>query len=122
MTITRIHFLIACLFGTLGVVALASGAHVAGGQMTLAGQMLLFHAPVLMAVTMARKAGHMHVKITQYALACLVIGIALFAADMALRGLYGVRLVAMAAPLGGILAIGGWLGLVLASILPARVD
>ncbi|MGL4729576.1 MAG: DUF423 domain-containing protein [Bosea sp. (in: a-proteobacteria)] len=120
MTITRIHLVVAALFGLCGVSALASGAHVAGGQMTLAGQMLLFHAPALMAGTLARKAGHLHATASQIALAMLTLGVALFAADMAMRGLYTERLFAMAAPVGGMLAIAGWLGMVVAALLPQQ--
>ncbi len=116
MTATRIHLLVAALFGALGVAALAGGAHAAGPQMTLAGQMLLFHAPALMAAALARKAGHLHGAMSQIGLALLALGVALFAADMGLRGLQGMRLFAMVAPLGGLLAITGWLALGLAAI------
>jgi uncharacterized membrane protein YgdD (TMEM256/DUF423 family) len=120
MNATRIHFLIASLFGALGIGALAAGSHVAGPQMTLAGQLLLFHAPALMAATAARKAGLLHDRTALVGLALLSFGVTLFAADMAMRGLYGARLFPLAAPIGGMVAIGGWLELGLAALLAPR--
>jgi uncharacterized membrane protein YgdD (TMEM256/DUF423 family) len=120
MTATRIHLLIGALFGALGVAALAAGSHVAGGQMSLAGEMLLFHAPALMAATLARKAGHLHRLLAQTGIAALAIGVALFSADMAMRGLSGDRLFAMAAPAGGMLTIGAWIILAISALAPGR--
>jgi uncharacterized membrane protein YgdD (TMEM256/DUF423 family) len=120
MNATRIYIVIAALFGALGIGALAAGSHVAGPQMTLAGQLLLFHAPALIAGTAARKAGLLHDRTALIGLALLAAGISLFAADMAMRGLHGVRLFPLAAPAGGMIAIGGWLELGLAALLAPR--
>lgn len=119
MTATRLHLLIAALFGAAGTLLLAAGAHAAGTTVTTAGQMLLFHAPTLMAATLARKAGFLHGPLAQVGLALLALGVALFSADLALRGFHGTRLFAMAAPTGGSLTIVGWLMLALAAALPA---
>jgi uncharacterized membrane protein YgdD (TMEM256/DUF423 family) len=120
MTATRIHFILAALFGALGIGALAAGSHIAGPQMTLAGQLLLFHAPALMAATAARKLGLLHDRTALIGLALIGAGVSLFAADMAMRGLYGARLFPLAAPIGGMVAIGGWLELGLAALLAPR--
>jgi uncharacterized membrane protein YgdD (TMEM256/DUF423 family) len=120
MTATRIHMVLAALFGALGIGALAAGSHVAGSQMTLAGQLLLFHAPALIAGTTARRAGLLHDRTALIGLALIAGGITLFAADMAMRGLYGARLFPLAAPLGGMIVIGGWLELGLAALLAPR--
>jgi uncharacterized membrane protein YgdD (TMEM256/DUF423 family) len=120
MNATRIHFVLAALFGALGIGALATGSHAAGPPMTLAGHLLLFHAPALMAATTARKLGLLHDRTALIGLALIGAGVALFAADMAMRGLHGVRLFPLAAPIGGMLAIGGWLELGLAALLAPR--
>jgi uncharacterized membrane protein YgdD (TMEM256/DUF423 family) len=117
---TRIHCLVAALFGALGIGALAAGSHVAGPQMTLAGQLLLFHASGLIAAATARKAGLLHDRTAQIGMALMAAGVTLFAADMAVRGLYGVRLFPLAAPIGGMVTIGGWLELGLAALLAPR--
>jgi uncharacterized membrane protein YgdD (TMEM256/DUF423 family) len=120
MNATRIHFILAALFGALGIGALAAGSHIAGPQMTLAGQLLLFHAPALIAGTTARKAGLLHDRTALIGLALIGAGVALFSADMAMRGLHGARLFPLAAPVGGMVTIGGWLELGLAALLAPR--
>lgn len=119
MTATQIYMILAALFGAAGTGLLAAGAHAAGTTVTTAGQMLLFHAPALMAAAVARKAGYLHEGTGQLGLALLGGGVALFAADLALRGFSGSRLFAMAAPLGGGLTIAGWLLLAVAAVLAA---
>jgi len=111
MTATRLYLLIAALFGVLGLSALSHGAHASGVMMTTAGQMLMFHAPVLIAVAMARKLGFLSEKAARVGLAALVLGVLLFAADLAVRSIAGVRLFPMATPLGGAIAVLGWIAL-----------
>jgi len=121
MTATRIHLIVAGLMGAWGVTLLAAARHVAGGEMaTIAAQMLLFHAPALVAWTLARKAGALHDLVARIAISGLALGVVLFAGDLAIRGLGGDRLFANAAPLGGSLAILSWLGLALAAMIGAR--
>lgn len=120
MNATRIHLVIAALFGALGIGGLAAGSHMSGPQMMLAGHLLLFHAPALIAGTTARKAGLLHDRTALIGLALMAAGVALFAADMAMRGLHGVRLFPLAAPIGGMVTIGGWLELGLAAWLAPR--
>lgn len=121
MNASSIHLAVAGLFGLAGVVLLALGAHSGGaGQATVAGQMLLFHAPALIAGTAARKAGLLHDLIARLALSALALGAALFAADLARRGFGGDRLFPGAAPAGGFLSMAGWLGLTLSALLPRR--
>ena len=109
MSATQVYLIIAALFGFCGVAMLAGGAHASGGSMTIAGQMLLFHAPVLMAGALARKLGFMHGRAAQVALVLMVLGVAVFSGDLALRAAQGVKLFAMAAPMGGIFTMAGWL-------------
>lgn len=119
-TVSRAHLLSASLMGTSGVASLAAGAHLAGNQATLAGQMLLLHAPVVMAATLGRKAGSLHDAVARYAITAMVLGVALFSGDLSLRAFTGGKLFGMAAPLGGGLTIVGWLGLALAALVPVR--
>ena len=77
-TVSRAHLLAAGLMGAAGVALLAAGAHAAGSQSTTAGQMLLFHAPAVMAATLGRKAGSLHDMIARYAIFAMVVGVALF--------------------------------------------
>lgn len=119
-TVSRAHLLAAGIMGAAGVMLLASGAHMAGGQATTAGQMLLFHAPVVMAATLARKVGSLNDMIARYAVFAMVIGVALFAGDLATRANGGARLFPMAAPIGGGLTILSWLGLTVSALVPAR--
>lgn len=118
---TRLHLALAALMGFAGVALLAAAAHVTGTQsVQTAGQMLLFHAAAVMAATAARKAGHFADLPARLAVSALVLGAALFAADLARRGFAGRGLFPMAAPTGGWLMLGGWLGLAVAALLPRR--
>lgn len=119
-TVSRAHLLAAGLMGAAGVALLAAGAHAAGSQATTAGQMLLFHAPAVMAATLGRKAGSLHDMIARYAIFAMVVGVALFSGDLALRGFTGERLFPMAAPIGGGLIIASWLGLAVSALVPAK--
>lgn len=119
-TVSRAHLFAAALMGAAGIALLAAGAHAAGGQATTAGQMLLFHASAAMAATLARKAGSLHDGIARLAIVALLVGVALFAGDLAVRAFSGARLFPFAAPLGGGLTILGWLGLAVSALAPAR--
>lgn len=121
MTATKIHLLVACLFGVIGIALLAAATHATGARTTeIAGQMLLFHAPAILAATAARKAGLLHDAAARIALSVLIVGAALFCADMALRGLGATRLFPMAGPVGGFAMMAGWLGLGGAALMARR--
>ena len=117
MTAARIHLIIGALFGAAGVALLAAGAHAVGGQASVAGQMLLFHASAIIAATAARKSGHLHPGIGRIAVSLIIFGVALFAADLVFRAFSGTRMFAFAAPLGGGMTIAGWLALTLSAIV-----
>ncbi len=121
VTATRIHLVLAALMGLAGVALLAAAAHTVSAEtVQTAGQMLLFHAPVVIAATATRRAGLMHDLTARIALAVLILGVALFAADLARRGFQTERLFAGAAPAGGFLTLGGWAGLALAALFARR--
>lgn len=120
MTAARLHLLLAGLMGAAGVALLAAGSHVSGGQATVAGQMLLFHAAAVLGATAVRKGGYLHSGIARVAVSLLIVGVVLFSADLAMRAFLGDRLFAMAAPLGGGITIAGWLVLALSALTPNR--
>lgn len=115
MSETKITLALAAGLGAAGVLLLAAGSHAAPGNVTIAGQMLLFHAPVLMAAALARDGGHLQAVLGRIAIAVLTVGLIVFSADLALRGLGVGRLFAMAAPIGGTLTITGWVALAAAA-------
>ena len=121
MTATRIHLTLAALMGLAGVALLAAAAHVTGTtNVQTAGQMLLFHAPTVIGATVARKAGLLHDLLARLAISVVILGVALFAADLSRRGFQSEALFPSAAPIGGFLMLGGWLGLALAGVLAKR--
>lgn len=118
MTATSLHLALAALMGLCGVGLLAAGSHLAGGQASIAGEMLLFHATAVIAATTARQAGLLSNVVARTALSVLIVGVVLFAADLALRAFVGSKLFPMAAPLGGGIIMLGWLLLALAAVKP----
>nr|WP_204262759.1 DUF423 domain-containing protein [Methylobacterium sp. BTF04] len=109
------------LAGLLGVAASAAAAHVTGADsLKTAAQFLLFHAPVILSLVALSATGTTHRGLTRLAAGALVIGLALFSGDLALRALHGVPLFPMAAPSGGILLMAGWLMVAIAAFVPVR--
>lgn len=121
MTATRIHLTIAALMGLAGVALLAAAAHVTGtSNVQTAGQMLLFHAPMVVGATIARKTGYLLDWLARFGVSLLILGVALFAADLARRGFGGEALFPRAAPIGGFGMLGGWLMLALSALFAPR--
>lgn len=113
----RIFGIMAGVYGAAGVTLLALGAHhSAGASLTSAGQMLLFHVPVLLVLAFQPHIG----RVMGLAALLLTIGAGLFAGDIALRHLTTFRLFPMAAPVGGSMAILGWLLLALGFVMMPR--
>jgi uncharacterized membrane protein YgdD (TMEM256/DUF423 family) len=112
---------IAALFGCAGIVFAAAGAHAkAGTGLDSAGYMLLFHASAVIAACTAIGSGLVSRPVGVIAAIALLIGVALFAGDLALRAYAGHRLFPMAAPTGGMVMIAGWALLALAAFLALR--
>lgn len=121
MTATRIHLVLAALMGLSGVALLAAAAHVTGTtNVQTAGQMLLFHASTVMGATAARKASLLRDWLARIAISVMILGVVLFAADLSRRGFSSAALFPRAAPIGGVLMLGGWLGLALAALFARR--
>lgn len=112
---------IAAIFGCAGVILAAAGAHSKPGSgLDSAGHMLLFHAPAVIAACAAIASGLLGRPIGLAACVALLLGVALFAGDLALRAYAGHRLFPMAAPTGGIVMMAGWALLALAAFLSLR--
>jgi uncharacterized membrane protein YgdD (TMEM256/DUF423 family) len=117
----RAHLAIAALFGAGGTGLWASATHAAGGGSAAIGaQMLLIHAGAIIALVAARNGGLLPERAASWLTSLLVFGVALFSADLALRGLMAQRLFPMASPLGGVLMIVAWLGLAIMPFLRRR--
>ncbi|MEH3119432.1 MAG: DUF423 domain-containing protein [Methylorubrum populi] len=117
----RILAALAALAGGLGVAASAAAAHTSGGEtLKTAAQFLLFHAPTVIALTGLAPAGLVRGGLARLAAAALLVGLALFSGDLALRALTGMPLFPMAAPSGGVVLMAGWLLAAFAMLVPAR--
>lgn len=117
----RLLAALAALAGGLGVAASAAAAHTSGGEtLKTAAQFLLFHAPAILALTGFAAAGLTRGALTRLAAAALLIGLALFSGDLALRALTGQGLFPMAAPIGGTVLMAGWALAAVAALVPAR--
>ena len=117
MTATRLHLVLAALFGAAGVALLAAGAHLAGSNATTAGLMLVLHAGAVIGLTAARRAGLVGNASARIGISLILLGVALFSTDLALRAFDAGRLMPMAAPVGGSLTILGWLVVAIAAAL-----
>jgi uncharacterized membrane protein YgdD (TMEM256/DUF423 family) len=94
------------LMGGSGVALAAAASH--GGDTHFLGSastMCLAHAPVLLCLYLAERA----FRTATLAAIALALGTILFAADLLSRHYLGDRLFPMAAPLGGVLMILGWI-------------
>jgi len=102
---------VAGLAGALGVALAAAGSHRADANLGIAGNFLLFHAPVLLGLSLLVGS-----RLANLAGWLLAAGLAVFAGDLVARALAGQSLFPFAAPVGGSGLILGWL-LVIATAL-----
>jgi uncharacterized membrane protein YgdD (TMEM256/DUF423 family) len=100
-----IFVLVGGLLGAAGVVLSAYGAHAGGGNVTTAAQFLLFHAPLFVTFGLV---GNLS-RIRAAGAGFLGLGLALFCGDLLTRHFADTRLFPMAAPVGGMAMICGWL-------------
>jgi uncharacterized membrane protein YgdD (TMEM256/DUF423 family) len=116
MTVT-ILIALAGLMGAGGVILAAAAAHLAPeAGLDSAAYMLLFHAATVLGGAALVQQGVLWRPLALIVLAAWVLGAVLFSGDIALRALAGHRLFAMAAPTGGVILIGAWVGLVAAAL------
>lgn len=106
------------LIGATGVGLSAAVAHAGGAFTQTIASMLLFHAPLFVAVGLA--APERTSRYLRWAATLLLGGLILFSLDLFVRDAGWVRLFPMAAPLGGSAMIAGWLAIAIAALLPQR--
>ncbi len=115
----QIFLIAAGLYGALGVALAAMASH--GGAATTLGsasQMLLFHAPALLALGLYGRAAGNSGLVLQAGGLVIAVGVGLFAGDLASRHYRGGQgLFPMAAPSGGSLMILGWALILVAGVL-----
>ena len=112
---SRLLLVAAGLCGALGVAAAARASHTTDDNLGIAANFLLLHAPVLIGLSLMAAN-----RVVVAAGLVLLIGLVLFAGDLAARSLLGGPLFAMAAPLGGGGLIVGWLMVAVAGLVGRR--
>ena len=117
----RLAAVLAALMGALGVVLAAAAAHQGdAARLGPASNMLLFHAPAIIAAALLTGHGIAQRHLGLTATFGLIVGAALFSGDLAMRHYAGNALFPMAAPTGGTLLILSWLVLAAAAAWPRR--
>ena len=100
---------LAGLYGAAGVALAAAGAHRSGNpNVTTAAYFLLFHAAALVGLSTAA-AGARRAVPPMIAASFIALGTLLFSGHLALHALADLVPIPFAAPVGGSLAILGWL-------------
>lgn len=117
----RILVALGGLAGLCGVALAAMAAHVTGGgNLETAARFLLLHAPALLAIPALAQAGLAHRGLARAAGYLMALGLVLFCGDLAVRAVWGVAPLRLAAPAGGVLLMLAWGGLGLAGLVGAR--
>ena len=107
--------------GCLGVALAAAAAHGPGGtSLETSSRFLLMHAPALIGLAAASAAGLGQRALTVLAGALLALGLALFSGDLAYRAFRSAALFPTAAPIGGLLLMGGWALVAVAAVMGGR--
>lgn len=113
----QILIALASLMGAAGIALAAAGAHAKPGTgLDSASQMLLVHAPAIVAACAAIAQGLLSRPLALAALIAMICGAAVFAGDLVMRAYLGHRLFPMAAPTGGTVLIGAWILLAIAAL------
>lgn len=114
----RAFLVLGAVAGLAGVALSALAAHLTGsGSLDTAARFLLMHAPVLLVLPALIGLGFLHRSLARIAGGGIVLGLALFCGDLSVRALLGVALVPMAAPVGGVVLMLGWLVLGAAALV-----
>ncbi len=111
---------IGALAGLVGVALAAAAAHGPGGpNLETASRFLLFHAPVLLVLAALAGAGSINPTAGRLAGWVMVVGLALFCGDLAMRAFREAPLFPRAAPTGGLILMLGWALLAVAALMRA---
>lgn len=105
----RILLALAGLFGACGTAAAAASSHMADMRnLGIAADFLLVHAAALVGLAALLQQLPLPARLLRLGTWLVAGGVMLFCGDLTLRDLLQFRLFPMAAPLGGMLMIGGW--------------
>lgn len=115
MSAQKVLLVLAALMGAAGVALSAAAAH-SDSNLNAAATMLLFHAPVVIVTVVAARAGVLRLAIGLGAAIIIILGAVLFSSDISTRAFASRPLFPMAAPMGGMFLIAGWLVLAVAAI------
>ncbi|MGN6207350.1 hypothetical protein [Asticcacaulis sp.] len=117
MTGQRIILAIAALWGLAGVIMLAAGSHPPQtGNLAIGGQFLLFHAAAVIAILSTSLISGWRRALP---MALMLTGSGLFAFEIIIHVATGVILPGLA-PVGGGIAMLGWLVLVIAPLIEPK--
>jgi uncharacterized membrane protein YgdD (TMEM256/DUF423 family) len=106
------------LMGAAGVALAAVAAHrVPTASMASAAQMLMVHAGAVLAIAAWATRSRCAAGWWRVAARVMLLGVALFSADIALKGFEVGQLFPMAAPIGGSLTIGAWVLVTVAALI-----
>lgn len=120
MTGQRIILGIAAVWGLLGVVLLAMGSHPpAATIMATGGSFLLFHAAAVLAINNSALVGGWRRALP---IALMLTGSGIFGLETLIHGTTGILALQMFAPVGGGLAILGWLALAIGAFVPEKAQ
>jgi len=113
--VTALLIVFSGLFGAAGVAGAAMAAHGGDTQfVAIAAAIALVHAPALLALAALRP---VMPRLAATGGILIVAGTLLFSGDLAARVVWGERMFANAAPLGGMILIGAWLLTAIAGIV-----
>lgn len=112
---SRLLLVAAGLCGALGVAAAARASHAGDDNLGIAANFLLLHAPVLIGLSLLAAS-----RVAVAAGVVLLVGLVVFAGDLAARSMLGGPLFPMAAPIGGGGLIVGWLLVALSGVVGRR--
>lgn len=113
--IKSIALIVAGLLGASGVAAAAASSHAGADLLGPYALIALTHAPALLALGLVAQT-----RVLSVAMLILALGAILFCADLAARHFASHGLFPMAAPIGGMLLIAGWLAVALAGLATPR--
>jgi len=95
---------LAGLCGAAGVALAAAGQHGSNSELSIAANFLLFHAPALIGLSLLPRG-----RALAAAAGALIVGLLLFCGDLVALAYFGHSPFPLAAPIGGLLLILGWL-------------
>lgn len=116
--LARLTIVVAGILGGGGVMAAAAASH--GGDGTNLGpiaMVCLAHGPALLALGLSSLRG----RVFDVAAILLGLGTLVFAGDLLVRQYFGHAAFPMAAPIGGVGMIGGWLAVIIGGFFSKTV-